>query len=963
MTSLANSLSAPGAKKWEFATGGAIRSSAAVGANGLAYFGSLDAKLHAVEVASGAARWELAMPGAVVNSPALGENGTVYVASLQGHVAALDGATGVAIWTNRVPETLSSPALGANGLLYVATRARGMYALEMATGRVVWTNTFENWQNVYASPAIGADGTVFCASGGFELSGSQPRFFALDGETGSLWWSFASPNLMQATPAIGADGTVFIPSYDKFMYALDPIIGAKQWEHLTADALSSSPALSVDGTLYVGGNDGRLYALDAASGVERWTFLTGDTIHSSPTVDADGTVYFGSYDRHVYALDGATGAERWRFATGGLVLASPVLSADGTVVIGSYDGKLYALEGGAPPAGSPWPAFKGGAERTGSAHQEGLPVIVRSMPDRTESEGTSVSLRAVVGGSPPMRYQWRKGDRPLTNATGASLHISTARTGDSGNYTLIASNAYGETRTTMRLEIGYILSIPELGGGQVIRDPDRSIYLPGTVVTLTPTPVGTRRFLGWRGDASGIDSPLRVTMDRHKHVAAAFELAPGERVWEIPALVTESPVVVDHQNTVFLAGTFTNFHALDAGTGAIRWSIPITGLPRHTALAGDGRLIRTIDPNVVQALDSATGQQQWNATVAGYLSARPAIGADGTVYIPSENNGAARLTALAGATGLVKWRYAAGQSFRGTSPVLGATGLIYITTQVSVANACRWKLTAINPETGLLLWSFILGDCAGSAVTPGGEGAVYVVSSDGVLHALDGGTGQVLWTFRLASAALLPPTVGPGETIFALDERSNFIAIDGRTGRKRTEFRHPDGFLVHAVSPSLTADGALLALGSDRLVALDAATGRLRWDVPVPGMVSVPIAVGPDSTVYASTILRGQPRLTALKGTGPLAEAPWPTTAGDARNSGAANSTRPVRILRAHLSARDLQLTIWTRLAHAHHLEVSDSLQNSEWKAIATLTGTGTEQVVVHPQASAAARFYRVRIE
>jgi outer membrane protein assembly factor BamB len=176
--------------------------------------------------------------------------------------------------------------------------------------------------------------------------------------------------MIQATPAIGADGTVYIAGYDKLLYAVDEKTGQEKWRHMCGDSISSSPAIGPDGTIFVGCNDGDLYAIDSFDGSEKWKFFTGDTIHSSPALAADGTVYFGSYDQNIYAVDARTGHEKWRFTTGGLVLSSPLIGQDGTVFIGSMDGKLYAIEGSAPLAKSDWPEFRNGTRRTGSAETQ-----------------------------------------------------------------------------------------------------------------------------------------------------------------------------------------------------------------------------------------------------------------------------------------------------------------------------------------------------------------------------------------------------------------------------------------------------------------------------------------------------------------------------------------------------------------------------------------------------------------
>ena len=65
--------------------------------------------------------------------------------------------------------------------------------------------------------------------------------------------------------------------------------------------------------LYIGSprNDA-IMAFDAATGEAKWKFFTGGPVRLAPTV-SDGLLYAGSDDGYVYCLDAATGAEVWRF--------------------------------------------------------------------------------------------------------------------------------------------------------------------------------------------------------------------------------------------------------------------------------------------------------------------------------------------------------------------------------------------------------------------------------------------------------------------------------------------------------------------------------------------------------------------------------------------------------------------------------------------------------------------------
>ena len=67
-------------RKWEFATGGTIISSPAIGPDGTAYIGSTDKKFYAVN-ANGSKKWVFTSGNIIESSPAIGSDGTSYVGS------------------------------------------------------------------------------------------------------------------------------------------------------------------------------------------------------------------------------------------------------------------------------------------------------------------------------------------------------------------------------------------------------------------------------------------------------------------------------------------------------------------------------------------------------------------------------------------------------------------------------------------------------------------------------------------------------------------------------------------------------------------------------------------------------------------------------------------------------------------------------------------------------------------
>jgi hypothetical protein len=82
--------------KWKFHTGGRVISSPAV-VNGVAYVGSTDGNLYAIDAGSGALKWKFETKSWVVSSPAI-LAGVVYFLGYDGHLYALDAVSGQVKW-------------------------------------------------------------------------------------------------------------------------------------------------------------------------------------------------------------------------------------------------------------------------------------------------------------------------------------------------------------------------------------------------------------------------------------------------------------------------------------------------------------------------------------------------------------------------------------------------------------------------------------------------------------------------------------------------------------------------------------------------------------------------------------------------------------------------------------------------------------------------------------------------
>jgi outer membrane protein assembly factor BamB len=538
--------------------------------------------------------------------------------------------------------------------------------------------------------------------------------------------------------------------------------------------------------------------------------------------------------------------------------------------------------------------------------------------------------------------------------------IATVKMSDTGQYTVVASNALGQARASARLEVGYVLTIKPQAGGEAARSLEREVYLPGTILNLTAKPAEGRQFLGWRGDVAGKANPLSITMDRHKQVAAKFEAFRGEILWDFPAdFPWPSGITVDDDNTVFLSARGTNFVALDGDTGLLKWRFDAKNYVRsQAAVSNDGTLVFVADPNLVFALERATGKLKWRSSVAGNITSRPSIGPDGTVYVAHENNSLLRPSAFSGRTGARIWQYASGNgTFNGTSPAVSENGLVYVT------SGCEWRATAIEAATGARRWSVILGGCAGSPPALGGDGTVYVESGDGILHALDGMTGAQRWKFALSSQGVFMPIVGKDETVYLLGSPSASVALDGHSGRIKAGFDVKSNLTIGwPTTAALAADGSLYAVAPDKLFALSSGSGDVAWSATLPPPNGGTVNIGPDSTIYVAASVNGETRLLAIRGTSALAYTPWPAAGGNEHNSGTAGD-RSFRVMNIHATETNAQVLIRSRAGQTHQLEFKRSIEDREWTRAASVAGDGAEQILVDPTPPVDDRFYRVRVE
>lgn len=209
----------------------------------------------------GSLKWRFFNPGDVVATPAI-DNDVIYVGAFdgdegKGKLYAIN-SDGELKWEFNADKYIeSSPTISKQGIIYIGSGTNELYAVNR-DGTEKWRFITESAE-VFATPAIGPDGTVYVGTGDFT---GTPIFYAINPD-GTEKWRFYPNESVEGSAVIGAEGTIYFGTSQKLgkdsFYALNPD-GTVKWSFKTKGGVSSTPAIGSDGTLYVSSHNGGVYA-------------------------------------------------------------------------------------------------------------------------------------------------------------------------------------------------------------------------------------------------------------------------------------------------------------------------------------------------------------------------------------------------------------------------------------------------------------------------------------------------------------------------------------------------------------------------------------------------------------------------------------------------------------------------------------------------------------------------------
>lgn len=239
-----------GKRRWKFATGGEIYSSAAV-FDGRVIFGSYDNRLYCLNEKDGSLAWKYETQGYVHCAPAV-VDGVTFIAGCDEHLRVIDVKTGEQ--KIEIPlETylIASPAIEGDHL-YVGTYASEVVAVDWKKKNVTWRYSAGESEHPFHSSAAVTDRLVV-------VGGRDKLVHAIDRATGHKVWTFPTRAKNDSSPVVVGD-RVFIGSGDGNLYGLALADGKELWKFNAGKAISAGPAVG-ENVLVVGSEsrDGKVY--------------------------------------------------------------------------------------------------------------------------------------------------------------------------------------------------------------------------------------------------------------------------------------------------------------------------------------------------------------------------------------------------------------------------------------------------------------------------------------------------------------------------------------------------------------------------------------------------------------------------------------------------------------------------------------------------------------------------------
>jgi outer membrane protein assembly factor BamB len=263
--------------------------------------------------------------------------------------------------------------------------------------------------------------------------------------------------------------------------------------------------------------------------------------------------------------------------------------------------------------------------------------------------------------------------------------------------------------------------------------------------------------------AGGVMDDSRVYVPLRDMGLAAIDRETGRLAWFRALTSAFAPVV--HDGALFVAST-AGLEALDAATGADRWTVPLHTPVNAPLLWDTGWLIAIVEPSDVVAFRASDGRMIWRRPLGSPSAFAPVPGGDGALFFSLMDG---RVIALSLSDGTPLWE----RTLPGTlsEPAVSENHVFVGSTDNT--------FYALDAGSGELDWRWRGGgDVIGASVD--GD-SVYFASLDNVIRAVNRGNGNQRWKKETGTRPIFPPQAFGG--VVALPGLSPAMTVFvGKTG-------------------------------------------------------------------------------------------------------------------------------------------------------------------------------------
>ncbi|NEE00768.1 outer membrane protein assembly factor BamB family protein [Phytoactinopolyspora halotolerans] len=266
-------------------------------------------------------------------------------------------------------------------------------------------------------------------------------------------------------------------------------------------------------------------------------------------------------------------------------------------------------------------------------------------------------------------------------------------------------------------------------------------------------------------------------------VVAAVDAARGRTEWQRElGPVYRAAAFTDDGSTVYLPSSDHRLYALDAQSGADRWSLdvgdPVLSAPQVTAIDGTETVIFSAG-TTLHAVAAADGTQIWAADLRGFFAGR--VACDGERVYAGSGDGYAH--AFDAGTGERLWTFntTTRQDTYGRLLYGPWDDTVELLPEGLVLFATVTTTFAVDRASGEERWRVAAG-CMYPASRLIDDGALLLADEWGAFHLVDPATGVAAWRTELGARTLNAGPVVAGGTAWTVATTGLMAGVDLATG-------------------------------------------------------------------------------------------------------------------------------------------------------------------------------------